>query len=79
MTNKDKYDKVFMECFSLEKKELENDVEYNSIQSWDSIGHMEMIAELEDMFNIMMETDDVINFSSYKKGFEIMANYGIKI
>ncbi len=79
MTNKEKYNKVFMECFSLEEQQLENDIEYNSIASWDSIGHMEMIAELEDAFDISMETDDIINFSSYKKGFELMANYGIEI
>ena len=79
MTNKEKYNKIFMECFDLEEKQLENDIEYNSIESWDSIGHMEMIAELEDTFDIEMETDDIINFSSYKVGFELLANYGIEI
>ena len=39
---------------------------------------MGMIAELEDVFEIMMEMDDIIDFSSYKKGFELIAKYGIK-
>ena len=40
---------------------------------------MALIAGLEEKFDIMMEMDDIIDFSSYKKGFELMANYGIKI
>ena len=55
-----------------------DDLIYNSIPEWDSVGHMGMIAELEDVFEIMMEMDDIIDFSSYKKGFEIIAKYGIK-
>ena len=55
-----------------------DDLIYNSIPEWDSVGHMGMIAELEDVFEIMMEMEDIIDFSSYKKGFEIIAKYGIK-
>lgn len=38
---------------------------------------MSLIAELEDTFNIMMDTDDIIDFSSYKKGMELLSKYGI--
>ena len=33
---------------------------------------MGLIACLEDAFDIMMDTDDIIDFSSYEKGIEIM-------
>ena len=79
MSNEEKYKKVFMDFFSLDEGELKNDIEYNSIKLWDSIGHMELMAELEDTFEIEIETDDIINFSSYKKGIEILRNYGIEI
>ncbi|MEK7399708.1 MAG: acyl carrier protein [Candidatus Poribacteria bacterium] len=79
MTNREKYDKVFMEIFSIEKTDLKDSLEYNSIMSWDSIGHMGLIAALEECFNISIDTDDVINFSSYKKGFEILAKYGVEL
>lgn len=78
MINKQKYDQIFIESFSIAKSDLGDGLEYNTIQSWDSIGHMEMIARLEDAFDIMMETDDIIDFSSYNKGFEILAKYGIE-
>ena len=79
MSNKDNYDRVFIESFDLDEKKLNDKLEYNSIKSWDSIGHMQMIAELEDTFEIEFEMDDIIDFSSYKKGFEILTKYGIEI
>ena len=79
MKNKDNYDQVFIETFSVDKNELNDKLEYNSIEAWDSIGHMQMIAELEDAFEIEFEMDDIIDFSSYKKGFEILAKYGIEV
>ncbi len=78
MTNKEKYNKVFIDSFSIEESMLDNDIAYNEIEAWDSIGHMSMIAALEEVFDMTMETDDIIDFSSYKKGFEIIAKYGIE-
>ena len=52
---------------------------YQSVALWDSIGHMALITELEEAFNIMIETDDIIDFNSYKKGFEILKKYGISL
>ena len=79
MSNKDNYDRVFIESFDLDEDKLNDKLEYNSIEAWDSIGHMQMIAELEDAFEIEFEMDDIIDFSSYNKGFEILEKYGIKI
>ncbi len=76
MDNLAKYDKAFIETFSIEKKEL-NDLEYNKIEKWDSIGHMSLISELESEFAITFETDDVIDFSSYKKGKDILKKYKV--
>jgi acyl carrier protein len=78
MTNKEKYDKIFIDTFSLPEGALKEDLVYNTIPAWDSIGHMSMIAGIEDEFGITMETDDIINFGSYKKGFEILVKYKIE-
>ena len=76
MDNVEKYDKAFLEAFSIEKKVLQ-DLVYNKIEQWDSIGHMSLISDLEDKFKITFETDDVVDFSSYKKGKEILKKYKI--
>ena len=78
-TNREKYDNAFKESFEIEQSDLKDELEYNTIETWDSIGHMQMIAELEDVFEISFEMDDIIDFSSYKKGFEILAKYGIEV
>ena len=78
MTNKEKYNKVFIETFSIDESVLNEDLSYNTIPSWDSVGHMTMIADLEVIFEINMEMDDIIDFSSYNKGFELLAKYGIE-
>ena len=79
MNNKEKYDKVFMDSFSIDKTKIDENLVYESISEWDSVGHMGMIAELEESFDIMLETDDIIDFSSYKKGIEILKKYKISI
>ncbi len=79
MNNKEKYDEVFINSFSLEQSNLDDNLVYESVPEWDSVGHMGMIAELEETFDIMLETDDIIDFSSYKKGIETLSKYKIEI
>ena len=78
MSNKQKYDQVFIEALNVAESALGDDLNYDTIPDWDSIAHMALIAELEELFNITMETDDIIDFSSYKKGFEILKKCGIE-
>tara|TARA_B100000700_G_scaffold267118_1_gene306709 strand:- start:193 stop:441 length:249 start_codon:yes stop_codon:yes gene_type:complete len=78
MSNFQRYKKVFCEAFEIEEGIL-NNLEYQSITQWDSIGHMTMISLLEDEFDIMMETDDIIDFNSFKKGIETLAKYKVVI
>jgi len=79
MSNLEKYSQAFVDAFEIEQGALASNLEYNSIPEWDSIGHMGLIAELEDAFDIAMETDDIIEFSSFEKGKELMAKYGVSI
>ena len=39
---------------------------------------MNLISALEENFKISFETDDIVDFSSYEKGKEIIKKYGIK-
>lgn len=78
MTNKEKYVNAFVEALEVEASQVEG-LEYQGIAAWDSVGHMSLISELEDVFDIMMDTDDIIDFSSYEKGIEIMKKYDIVI
>ena len=77
MTNLEKYDQAFMEILEVTKEQLGAELTYQSVDNWDSVGHMGLVGELEDAFDIMLETDDIIDFSSYEKGKEILAKYDV--
>ena len=72
MNNLEKYKKTFIESLSIEASVFNENIKYNEVPEWDSIGHMTLMSGLEDTFNITIETDDIIEFSSYKKGKEIL-------
>ena len=78
MTNLEKYDNAFIAAFQVEKNQLPG-LAYQAIDAWDSVGHMQLIAELEDAFGIMFDTDDIIDFSSYEKGKELIKKYDIEV
>lgn len=78
MTNLEKYNNAFTESFQIEESQLAG-LEYQGTEEWDSVGHMTLIAALEDAFGIMMDTDDIIDLSSYEKGKEILSkNYDVE-
>jgi len=76
MTNIEKYDKLFMETFKLPKDQLPG-LKYRGIKLWDSLGHMILIEAMEDIYDISLETPDVLSFNSYEKGIEILKKYGV--
>lgn len=78
MTNLDKYNKVFKESFEVTDEQLEGLV-YQGVELWDSVGHMDLVASLEEVFDIMFDTDDIIDFSSYEKGKEIIKKYNVEL
>jgi len=77
MTNLEKYNHAFASTFQVNEQQLST-LNYQDVDGWDSIGHMKMIAELEDAFTILIETDDILDFSSYSKGFKILKKYGVE-
>ena len=80
MTNLEKYNEAFKSVLEVTEDQLPG-LKYQDIPSWDSVGHMGLIASLEEAFDIMMDTDDIIDFGSYEKGKEILAKdaYGVVI
>ncbi|MBR3721884.1 MAG: acyl carrier protein [Selenomonadaceae bacterium] len=79
MNNNEKYKAAFVKGLEIDESKLEG-LEYQSIPEWDSVGHMSLISAMEDAFNIEMDVDDIIDFSSYEKGKEILAksDYGVE-
>ena len=74
MSNLEKYNDAFIESFDVTEDQLAG-LSYQDIPAWDSVGHMGLINELEDNFDIQFETDDIVDFNSYEKGKELLKKY----
>tara|TARA_B110000008_G_C16796947_1_gene495019 strand:- start:646 stop:888 length:243 start_codon:yes stop_codon:yes gene_type:complete len=77
--NLSKYKKAFIDSLEISDEKVLDDLKYNDIDEWDSIGHMGLISAIEDVFEISIETNDVIDFSSFSKGKEILKKYKVEI
>jgi acyl carrier protein len=78
MENLERYNNVFIKNFQVTEDQLVT-LKYQSVSVWDSIGHMALIANLEETFNIEIEPDDIIEFSSYEKGKKILIKYNLYV
>ncbi len=78
MTNREKYAAAFQTTLMVEEAKLSN-LKYQDVSTWDSVGHMALIAALEAAFGIELHIDDIIDFSSYAAGQAILAKYSIRM
>jgi len=69
---------AFAESLGIELLQVLDSLSYNSIPQWDSTAHMILIAELENSFNVMLDTDDIIDMSSVAMAKEILGKYDIE-
>lgn len=79
MSSIEKYSEIFKASLNIKADKFNENLKYNEIDEWDSIGHMALMAALEEEYKITLETDDIVDFSSYKKGIEILKKYNIGI
>ena len=72
MTDEEKIKEIFVKVFP----EIENDFDLNREQSdyenWDSFTHVNLVSEIEEQFNIELETDEIISISSAKSVLELI-------
>ena len=78
MTNLEKYVQAFVDSLEVAAGQVET-LKYGESDQWDSVGHMKLIAALEDAFDIMVDMDDIIDLSSFEKGKEILSKYDVEL
>lgn len=79
MTNSEKYDKIFMEILDTDAEHLNESFTFKNVSKWDSVAHLSLISELEDTFDVMFESEDILHYGSYENGKKILRKYGIDI
>jgi acyl carrier protein len=76
MKNNEIYINAFIEAFEVDEGCV-TELKYESIAEWDSVGHMVLMASLEEGFDIMLDMEDIIDFNSFEKGKELLKKYDI--
>ena len=79
MSNIEKYNETFIESFGVKAEDLNDKLVYQSITEWDSVGHMALMAAIEEKFDITIDIDDIIEFGSYTIGMEILKKYDVQL
>lgn len=76
--NQKKYNQIFCETFNVPENMLNEKFTFRGIDAWDSIAHFQLISNLEDAFDIMFDTNDILHYESYLNGIEILKKYGVE-
>ena len=74
-----KFIQAFAQALGIDATSVVDDLKYNTIPEWDSTAHMILIAELENQFDVMLDTDDIIDMSSVKKARQILKRNGVEL
>lgn len=78
MSNTEKLNGIFIEELEIEASLIEDGLKYASIPEWDSIAHMSLVASIEEAFDIMLDTTDIIDMSSIGAIKTILGKYDVK-
>lgn len=79
MNNLEKYNDVFMRVLEVPEEVLNEKFCFKDVPQWDSVAHLSLISELEDVFDVFFESDDVLHYGSYENGKKILEKYGVEI
>ena len=78
MSNIEKYNKIFTEVFGVNESDLNDNFDKEHINQWDSVHQLNLVTLAEDTFDIMLDPEDIMAFTSYVKGREILSDQGVE-
>ena len=77
MTGLDRLKNAYVEALGVSPASDFESFEYAKTAGWDSVAHMRLVAEIETTFDIMLDTEDVIDMSSFRKARDILGKYAV--
>ena len=78
MNNMKKYKEVFCNVLEVTEDVLDETFTFHDVEAWDSMAHFTLINELEDAFDVMFDTEDILHYGSFLNGIEILKRYGVE-
>ncbi|MDF0479337.1 acyl carrier protein [Vagococcus sp. PNs007] len=72
MENKIKLNEIFKRTFNIKDEELDFLFNKENVTNWDSLGHITLVSEIENDFEVMMETEDILALNSFDDAIKIL-------
>ncbi len=79
MSNLEKYQDVFVRVLETTPDALNENFTFSNVEQWDSVAHLNLISELEEAFDVLFESEDILHFGSYENGLLILKRYGVDL
>ena len=79
MTNLDTFNKIFCDVFSVSVDKLNDEFDNTTVEGWDSVHQLSLTSAIEDEFDIMLDAEDILEFTSYNNAKTILAKYDIEL
>lgn len=79
MTNIEKLNNIFCEVFSVEASALNSEFNKCTVEGWDSVHQLSLTSAVEDAFDIMLDAEDILEFTSYDNAKAVLAKYEIEL
>lgn len=76
MNNQEKLVQAFAIALAIPAALVVDTLTYGSVPQWDSIAHMALVTELEVVFDVMLDTDEILAMSSVAIAREILTKQG---
>jgi len=79
MSNREKYNDVFVRVFNVEVEKLNQDFNKENVSQWDSVIQLSLVSDIEDTFDVMFEPEEIMDCTSYERGIALLVQYGVEI
>ncbi len=79
MNNLEKLNRIFCEVFSVEESALNSEFNNCNVDNWDSVHQLSLTSSVEDEFDIMLDAEDILEFTAYDNAKAILAKYEIEL
>lgn len=79
MNNSEKYAEIFCSVLGVDKSSLNDSFTFKAVPQWDSVAHLSLISELEDEFDVIFDSEDILHYGSFENGKVILRKYGVEI
>lgn len=79
MNNIERINKIFCEVFAVEESALSDTFNKDTVEGWDSVHQLSLTTAVEDEFDIMLDAEDILEFTSYENVKTILGKYDIEL